>query len=233
MADTPSDTPSDTPADTPSGSTSGSADAPRRIALPLADQPPPERADAARNRRRILDAAATLVAEQGPDALTMNAVAHASGIGVGTVYRRFGDVATLLMALLDDRERQFQAAFLSGPPPLGPGAPPAERLRAFLHRLADYTDEQRALLMAVESANRSARYNNSPYATLHTHVAMLVGQLRPDADARVLAHLLLATCAPVLVHHLRYQDGLPAARHKAGIDDLLGLSGLSGLSGLA
>ncbi|MFP3989402.1 TetR/AcrR family transcriptional regulator [Streptomyces sp. E11-3] len=209
------------------------ADEPRRIDLPLAGEAPPERADAARNRHRILDAAAALVAEKGPDALTMNAVAHASGIGVGTVYRRFGDVASLLIALLDDRERQFQEGFLSGPPPLGPGAPPAERLRAFLHRLADYTDEQQALLMAVESADHSARFNNSPYATIHTHVAMLVAQLRPDADAQVLAHLLLAPCAPVLVHHLRHQRGLSAARLKNGIDELLGLSGLSGASGVS
>lgn len=87
-----------------------------RIELPVTGQAPPERADAARNRRKILDAAARLVAEQGPDAVTMNAVAHAACMGVGTVYRRFGDVSSLLFALLDDDERRFQEAFMSGPP---------------------------------------------------------------------------------------------------------------------
>ncbi|TXS34149.1 TetR/AcrR family transcriptional regulator, partial [Streptomyces sp. ms191] len=84
--------------------------------LPTVGSPAPERADAARNRRRILDAAARIVTEVGPDAVTMNQVAHAAGMGVGTVYRRFGDVAQLLWALLDDRERQFQEAYMSGPP---------------------------------------------------------------------------------------------------------------------
>src|SRR5690348_17247011 len=110
--------------------------------LPVAGQPPLERSDAARNRRKILDAAARLLAEQGPDAVTMNAVAHAAGMGVGTVYRRFGDVGQLLFALLDEGERRFQQAFLTGPPPLGPGAPPADRLRAFLHAVADRIGEQ-------------------------------------------------------------------------------------------
>lgn len=90
--------------------------APELNLLPTVGTPAPERADAARNRRRILDAAARIVAEEGPDAVTMNQVAHASGIGVGTVYRRFGDVSQLLWALLDDRERRFQEAYMSGPP---------------------------------------------------------------------------------------------------------------------
>ncbi|MFC7306110.1 TetR/AcrR family transcriptional regulator [Streptomyces monticola] len=196
---------------------------PRRVDLPLAGQPPPERADAARNRRKILDAAAGLIAEKGAEAVTMNAVAHASGIGVGTVYRRFGDVSELLVALLDDREQRLQKAFLSGPPPLGPDAPPAERLRAFLHALADHVDEQQAVMLAAESANPGARYRRGPYPTLHTHVAMLVSQARPGADAAVLAHMLLAPMVPSLLHHLRTERGFPVQRVKDAIDQLLGL----------
>ncbi|MDQ8705930.1 helix-turn-helix domain-containing protein [Streptomyces sp. LHD-70] len=203
------------------------ADRPRpdqpHLALPLVGQPPPERADAARNRRKILDAAARLVAERGADAVTMNAVAHASGIGVGTVYRRFGTVAQLLIALLNDREMRLQEAFLSGPPPLGPDAPPAERLRAFLHALADHIDEQHAVSLAAEAADPGARFRGGPYATVHTHVAMLVGQARPEADAPVLAHLLLAPMAPSLLHHLRAERGYPARRIKGAIDQLLTL----------
>lgn len=130
----------------------GSATAPLLGLLPTVGAPAPERADAARNRRKILDAAARIVAEKGPDAVTMNQVAHASCIGVGTVYRRFGDVAQLLWALLDDRERQFQEAYMSGPPPLGPGAPAAERLDAFLDALVDRVGEQREILLAAHSA---------------------------------------------------------------------------------
>ncbi|WP_282694699.1 TetR/AcrR family transcriptional regulator [Streptomyces sp. CC208A] len=183
--------------------------------------PAPERADAARNRRRILDAAARIVAEKGPDAVTMNQVAHASGIGVGTVYRRFGDVSQLLWALLDERERRFQEAYMSGPPPLGPGAPADERLDAFFDALVDRVAEQRAILLAAHSAAPRSRYHGGAYQLMHTHVAMLVSLIRPGADATLLAHLLLAPFSPDLMHHLTVEQALPAERVKAGVRELL------------
>ncbi|MEU1075697.1 MULTISPECIES: helix-turn-helix domain-containing protein [unclassified Streptomyces] len=194
-----------------------------RIELSVTGQDPPERADAARNRRKILDAAARLVAEQGPRAVTMNAVAHAACMGVGTVYRRFGDVSQLLFALMDDSEQRFQQAFLSGPPPLGPGAPPDERLRAFLHALADRIVEQREIMQMAEAASPSARYTTAVYATLHTHVSMLLRAARPEADIAMLAHLLLAPFVPSLFEHLTAGRGVTPERIKAGIDDLLGV----------
>ena len=194
---------------------------PRRE-LPQADGRSAERADAARNRRRLLDAASRIVAEQGPDAVTMNAVARATGTGVGTVYRRFGSVAQLLLALLDERERQLQEAFLNGPPPLGPDAPPGQRLRAFLHAVADHTVEQQPLLLAAEAASPGARYAGAPYRTMHTHVAALLAEVRPDSDAPLLAHLLLAPLAPSLVHHLVREQGRTPQELKSGIDQLLG-----------
>ncbi|MGI5355222.1 TetR/AcrR family transcriptional regulator [Streptomyces sp. CA-252508] len=179
------------------------------------------RADAAGNRRRILEAAARIVAEKGPDALTMNAVAHETGIGVGTVYRRFGDVAQLLFALLDEREKRFQEAFMTGPPPLGPDAPPLERLRAFLHALADRVTDQLDLMLAAETAAPSARYSSGAYATMHTHVTVLVTRIRPEGDAALLAHMLLAPFVPSLTHHLTRDGGRTVDEIKAAADDLL------------
>ncbi|MGW3498726.1 TetR/AcrR family transcriptional regulator [Streptomyces sp. NPDC001020] len=190
-------------------------------ALPVIGQDPPERADAARNRRKILDATLQLVSEHGPEAVTMNAVAHAAGMGVGTVYRRFGNVSQLLFAVLDDDEQRFQKAFMTGPPPLGPDAPPAERLRCFLHTLTDRVVEQLMIMRAAEAASPKARYHNGAYLTMHTHVAMLVRQLRPEADPTVLAHLLLAPFAPSLFEHLTIERGMTPDQVKAGIDDLL------------
>ncbi|MET9671493.1 TetR/AcrR family transcriptional regulator [Streptomyces sp. NPDC006482] len=204
----------------------GDAAAPMLSLLPtIGGGPAPERADAARNRRKILDAAARIVAEDGPEAVTMNQVAHASGIGVGTVYRRFGDVSQLLWALLDDRERQFQEAYMSGPPPLGPGAPAAERLDAFLDALVDRVGEQREILLAAHSAAPRARYLSGAYRVMHTHVALLIGQLRPGTDAALLAHLLLAPFSPDVIHHLTVEQELPSDRLKAGIRELLTLRG--------
>ncbi|MFI8963130.1 TetR/AcrR family transcriptional regulator [Streptomyces sp. NPDC053493] len=199
------------------------ASAPLLNLLPTVGGPAPERADAARNRRKILDAAARIVAEQGPEAVTMNQVAHASGIGVGTVYRRFGDVSQLLWALLDDRERQFQEAYLGGPPPLGPGAPAAERLDAFLDALVDRVVEQRAILLAAQTAAPVARYTSGAYLAMHAHVTLLLAEARPAANAALVAHLLLAPFSPSLMHHLSEEQRLSAAELKAGIRQLLGL----------
>src|SRR6266851_4895202 len=93
--------------------------------------PHAERADAARNRLQLLATARAMLAEQGADKLTMDALAERAGLGKGTVFRRFGARAGIFAALLDDDERDFQQQVLSGPPPLGPGAPPLDRLIAY------------------------------------------------------------------------------------------------------
>jgi AcrR family transcriptional regulator len=67
--------------------------------------PRPLRADAARNRVRILQAAQEVFAERGLDA-TLDDVAHHAGVGVGTVYRRFADRQALVDALFDERLQQ-------------------------------------------------------------------------------------------------------------------------------
>lgn len=62
----------------------------------------PLRRDAERNRQRILAAAADLFTERGLDA-TLDDVARAAGVGIGTVYRRFPDKETLVSELFRDR----------------------------------------------------------------------------------------------------------------------------------
>jgi len=67
--------------------------------LELPRTPPPrERADAARNRAAVLQAAAGLFAEHGVTAVSMDQVAAAAGVGKGTIFRRFGDKAGLAVA---------------------------------------------------------------------------------------------------------------------------------------
>lgn len=65
-----------------------------------AEQVRAPRADAERNRRKILDAAASVFAERGVTA-TLNEVALAAGVGVGTVYRKFPDKEAVFDALFD------------------------------------------------------------------------------------------------------------------------------------
>jgi AcrR family transcriptional regulator len=60
------------------------------------------RADAERNRRRLLEAALELFAERGL-AVTLDDVARRAGVGVGTAYRRFADKEQLIDALFEER----------------------------------------------------------------------------------------------------------------------------------
>jgi AcrR family transcriptional regulator len=79
----------------------------------------PLRADAERNRRRILDAAAELFSERGLG-VTLNDVAHHAGVGVGTVYRRYPDKEHLIDALFEERIGELAAivaAHLDDPDP--------------------------------------------------------------------------------------------------------------------
>lgn len=156
--------------------------------------PVKERADAARNRVKVLDAAARLFREHGVADVSMDQVAAAAGVGKGTLFRRFGDKAGLAVALLDEQERRLQAAILSGPPPLGPGAEPLDRLVAFLTAYVDFLDDNLDVVHLSETARPGARYAIGAYRLWHRHVAYLL-ELAHRQDADFLAHALLAPLA--------------------------------------
>ncbi|MEV5438469.1 helix-turn-helix domain-containing protein [Streptomyces sp. NPDC052682] len=178
------------------------------------------RADAARNRARLLEAAARLVAQHGAAGLTMEAVAAEASVGKGTVFRRFGDRTGLLVALLDHTEKKFQAALLGGPPPLGPGAPPVERLRAFGSALLRRTEEELELMLAAEPGG-ARRFTSPPRRFLYGHVTLLLRQAVPDADCELLAHTLMNQLDPALIHHLTRQCGMPLERLEDAWADLV------------
>src|ERR1700733_10701980 len=123
-----------------------------------------ERGDAARNRALLLDAARSLVAERGPDAVTMDEVATAAGVGKGTLFRRFGSRAGLMIVLIDEDEHAEHSDLMFRTPPLTPMiAYGRERLRFVSVQLE---------LLAEAGRDPQVRCN-SP-ATLHrTHVRML------------------------------------------------------------
>src|ERR1700710_2634990 len=81
--------------------------------LPLAGERH-ERADAAANRTRILEAARAGLAERRAEGTSLDAVAAAAEVGKGTIFRRFGDRSGLFEALLSDHLAAFQEAFLFG-----------------------------------------------------------------------------------------------------------------------
>ncbi|HEX4812722.1 MAG TPA: helix-turn-helix domain-containing protein [Nonomuraea sp.] len=192
-----------------------------RPSLPVLGQPQPERADAARNRQRIIEVATRMIAERGAEELSLDEVARAAGVGVGTVYRRFGDRTGLVYALLDEQERHFQSAFFAGPPPLGPGAPAAERMVAFLHALVDRIVAQEELFLLLDKSKKPMNAYSGPYRVHHIHLASLIGQACPRADAPYLADALLAPVNARLIRFQREERGMTVDEIKAGVTALV------------
>jgi len=165
---------------------------------------PQERGDAARNRALLLEAARRLVAERGADAVTMDDIAAAAGVGKGTVFRRFGSRAGLMMVLLDEDERTSQQAFLFGPPPLGPDAPPLDRLIAFGRERICFAHTHHELLSAT-NRDPHTRYN-APMMVLRTHVRMLLAAADTTGDLDAQTDALLALLdADYVEHQLRHR----------------------------
>lgn len=172
-----------------------------------------ERADAAANRVRILDATRLVLAERGAEGITLDAVAERAGVGKGTVFRRFGDRSGLFQALLDEHLRVFQDAFMFGSPPLGPGAPPKERLAVFLEGLLDLEDGHLELILALERDRWKAPIGG--YIVLSLHAENLIREISPKLDAAILAQLLLNAVNVNVVRHLRQEAGMSLAAIKA------------------
>ncbi|GCD91974.1 TetR/AcrR family transcriptional regulator [Nocardioides sp. LS1] len=185
--------------------------------LPLLDAPHPERRDAARNREALLLAAQRLVDHCGVDGVTMDAVAHEAGVGKGTVFRRFVSREGLMAALLNFSETEWQAAVMSGPPPLGPGAEPWDRLMAFGRSRLETTIKHADL---IRHAGRAGSRSFAAYSFVAMHVRYLLGELHVTGDLPLLATALMAPLeAPILDQQVRI-EGLDVDRVYAGWVDL-------------
>jgi AcrR family transcriptional regulator len=160
-----------------------------------------ERADAIRNRRAILRATEELLAGHRPEQISMEQVAAAAGVGKGTVFHRFGSRMGLMLALMKERALDLDEALRDGPPPLGPGAPPRERMLAFLDAVVAVVTRNKSLLAALGHAaattpkapDQGPPGDHPVYRSWHGHLSALIAEQRPDLDAELLAHLLLGS----------------------------------------
>jgi len=178
--------------------------------LPQLAAPRPERADAARNRALLMETARRMMAELGASNVTMDGLAERSGLGKGTVFRRFGSRAGIFRALMDDAEGALQQAVLSGEPPLGPGAPALERLIAYgvarIEFLFEHLDIARATLDGGQAVPAGSE---SPLSRLH--IRMLLHEIRPAVtNLDILAAQLTAALDGPLMLHLPTADLSPA-----------------------
>lgn len=161
--------------------------------------PRKERADAARNRRAILVATERLLATHRAGDVSMEQVAAAAGVGKGTVFHRFGSRTGLMMALMYERAEALSQAITTGPPPLGPGGPPRQRLLAFLDAVIEMVARNKSLLAelahtAAAEPDPAAEPAGKPvYSFWHGHLSALLAAGQPGLDADLTAHLILGT----------------------------------------
>jgi len=176
-----------------------------------------ERADAARNRRAVLEAASRIFASAAdPGTVTMDDIAAEAGVGKGTLFRRFGDRAGLIRAVFDTQISDLVKAITSGPAPLGPSAPPRERVPAALDAVVAFKLQNRQLTAALERPDRSpgsgTLFQTPQYTTAHTLLSDMLRDLAGPGQCSWIAHALLSITRIDLIEHLLLNEGWPEAR---------------------
>ena len=139
------------------------------------DNARPLRADAQRNRDKLLSAATAAFAEQGED-VALEAVAARAGVGIGTLYRHFPNRDGLVVAAYRHEVEQLCAAAQE----LLAHLPPEQALRAWAARFTDYIATKRSM----GSALRSAAGSDSPLFAETRELILGAMRLLLDAGAR-------------------------------------------------
>jgi AcrR family transcriptional regulator len=175
----------------------------------------PVRADARRNRERLLEAAVRAFAGDGPD-MTLEAIAKTAGVGIGTLYRHF----PTRDALVEAAYRQELAHLCDAVPGLLRSLAPDEATRAWMDRFIDYMTTKRYMAAALQAVIASG---GNPYAQSR---GRLIAAITALLDGGVSAGTLRSDVEPndvlVALSGVSLAAGEPAQRQQAGrILDLL------------
>lgn len=160
-----------------------------------------------------------MVERGGVDCVTMDRVAEMAGVGKGTVFRRFESRAGLMAALVNALELDWQEAVISGPAPLGPGAPPLERLLAMGRSRMDLNLTHAELM---DAAGWQKTHGHAAYAFIVMHVRHLLAELEVDGDLQFLASALVAPLNALVLRQLIDFDGASREHIFDGWTDLVG-----------
>jgi AcrR family transcriptional regulator len=167
--------------------------------------PPPARkprADARRNRERILEAAKEIFTRDGGTA-SLDDIIRQAGVGPGTLYRHFPTRDALIEAVYRSEVEKLAAAELRFAATL----PPIEALRAWMLLFIDHVSGKRLIIPAMDTvAGGSMRLIEGSRSLIHTAFAASVrraiasGDLRSDTDpddfVRALVGVFHTTAVP-------------------------------------
>lgn len=160
----------------------------------------PKRADARRNERALLDAAAAVFVASGVDA-PVREIATEAGVGMGTMYRHFPRRADLIVAVY---RHQVEACAEAGPTLLASSTTAYAALAEWIDLFVDFLITKHGLAAALQS-------DDARFEALHTYfldrllpvcarllaAAAEAGQVRPDVDAYELMRAVGNLCAGV------------------------------------
>ncbi|WP_330441267.1 TetR/AcrR family transcriptional regulator [Micromonospora sp. NBC_00821] len=147
---------------------------------------PRKRADARRNERALLDAAAAAFVTSGVD-VPVRDIAVRAGVGVGTIYRHFPSRADLIVAVY---RHQIEACAEAGPALLADSDTPHAALAQWIDLFVDFLVTKHGLAAALQS-------DDAAFQSLHAYfldrlvpvcdqlldAAVAAQEIRPDMDA--------------------------------------------------
>jgi AcrR family transcriptional regulator len=156
----------------------------------------PLRADACRNRDRLLEVAAATFAEQGVDA-SLEEIAKRASVGIGTLYRHYPNRNVLIEAVYRNEVEHLCDSSVE----LLETLPPDEALAEWMRRFVAYVATKRGLAMALKSMISA---DSDLFAYTHARVRAAItslvdagkssGRIRPDADPDDLLRALSGVC---------------------------------------
>jgi AcrR family transcriptional regulator len=142
------------------------------------------RADAERNRRRLIEAAQRAFTEDG-DQVALERIAKQAGVGIGTLYRHFPTRAALVEAVYRNELARLQQSADT----LLSERPPAQAMRAWMDRFADYVATKRGMADTLRTLVAEGTITRTQTrAGLAAAIARMLdagaaaGTLRPDVE---------------------------------------------------
>lgn len=185
-----------------------STEAEESIEAPECGGARPQRADAQRNRARILEAAETVFATEGIEA-PVDVIAEKAGVGVGTLYRHFPNKEKLCEAILVER----LTSLADDARALAEAEDPAQAFFRYLEHFVEEGCAKRDLIVAVSGAGIEFEAAVAPLKSEVREAigrllvrAQAVGAVRPDVTANVVMTLAMATCQASV-----HQGGAPTS----------------------
>jgi AcrR family transcriptional regulator len=155
------------------------------------------RADAVRNRAKILDAARTEIATQGPE-VAMEAIAATAGVAVGTLYRHFPTKTDLVGAVLAEYVDQISTEAEAALDRARSGTSPLTATIEFLHEVIRISAINEAAKSAAPALGAAADVDETRAAAAVSdliNLGIAAGQIRPDLTVADI--YLLISAAPL------------------------------------